>query len=773
MSKSKKPEFIKQDPSKLHRHPVLEILRILLPVLIVFIGGQIAAQYWAHAVGFKRFYTDVPWYITKHKWFGLDSGYPLFNFFLILLTIAANPFDPVVDTYVLNFMVPFGITCVTAVVTFLIIGVLMQNKNKNRHVYDTGRWGDEKDLKKFGLCMEQGVVMGEQVKADVTFEINPETNGLSLKLLKPAPLVCHAGGTNTLLIAPTRAGKGVSCINTTLVSYPTSMIVFDPKGELYNMTAGFRAKFTRVLKFSPINDITVGFNPLEEVELTKQAFADIGLILANVFEEPKGGQDGTNQFFDNAAQTLLTALIFHMLSSGKYPKEKQNMAGCLEILSEASGIKKDPVTGQDCALGDVLLNEMINSPHFDREGNESDYISQTIKDGANQILAMHEKVRSDTFSTVFTKMRLFADPYIKNCTSHSDFRIQDFYDSPEPITLYLTVPFSHIDRVAPVFKLIVNFLLRKFSAGEMLPKGIEGVEERKLKNRLLFMLDEFPVLGCLPFLSKTMGILAGYGINFFIVVQMLSQIYDLYGQHQAFLDNCDTVGIMAPGNIDDASKFSQMLGKESVVNASQSVSGSKYALDLSNVNQSVQDIQRDLMSPSEIMHMGKEYILIFKQGMAPYLAKKCVCYMDERFKHKLFYQDKKTGEALSGWLAPYTKKEIQEIVSNLPSQQKKEGKKAVWEVVRDAAKKWTDEHPELAQAFTGENGEEEVENQITETYTADDEEDERQFNLDDYLETYDPDSEKWDGPTKMTEERREPPPAVAKFTAADFNKMDG
>ena len=77
MSKSKKPEFIKSDPSKVKRNPVLEILHILIPFLIVMIGMQVAAQYWAHAVHFQRAYTDIPWYITKHTLFGLAKGYPL------------------------------------------------------------------------------------------------------------------------------------------------------------------------------------------------------------------------------------------------------------------------------------------------------------------------------------------------------------------------------------------------------------------------------------------------------------------------------------------------------------------------------------------------------------------------------------------------------------------------------------------------------------------------------------------------------------------------
>ena len=53
-----------------------------------------------------------------------------------------------------------------------------------------------------------------------------------------------------------------------------------------------------------------------------------------------------------------------------------------------------------------------------------------------------------------------------NATSSSDFKIKDFIDSKYPISLYLTVPFAHIDRISPVFKLVINFMLRKFSEGE-------------------------------------------------------------------------------------------------------------------------------------------------------------------------------------------------------------------------------------------------------------------------------------------------------------------
>jgi type IV secretion system protein VirD4 len=438
------------------------------------------------------------------------------------------------------------------------------------------------------------------------------------------------------------------------------------------------------------------------VDLTEQAFADIGLILTNMFEQPKGGeQNSTSSFFDNNAQDLLTGLIFHILSSRNYSKKQKNLNGVLSVLSQAASQETKNESGEQTGLGDELLHEMKESVHYDKYGHESDYIHKIVSNVASRILGMHFKVRSDVFSTVFSRMRLFEDPYIAYVTGESDFMLQDFYDCQEPITLYLTVPFSDIKRIAPVFRLLVSFMLNKFSRGEASYGSVS------LKNRILFLLDEFKTLGAFPFLSDTMGILAGYGITFYIVVQALNQIVDLYGQQHTFLDNCKTVMVYAPGKYEDAKTFSDMIGKESVANENLSVSGSRYSVSLNNLNASNQEVARELMNPDELMKLPPTEALIFNQGMPAYIAKKCVYYEDGRFMHNAYSRRElktyrlfgkkisattaaslektilkkfvtvSTKEIVTGYAPPKTRKELEAECAGLPSQIEKHKQESI------------------------------------------------------------------------------------------------
>jgi len=54
-----------------------------------------------------------------------------------------------------------------------------------------------------------------------------------------------------MVFAPTRSGKGVGLVIPTLLSWPGSAVIHDIKGENWNLTAGWRSRFSHCLLFNP------------------------------------------------------------------------------------------------------------------------------------------------------------------------------------------------------------------------------------------------------------------------------------------------------------------------------------------------------------------------------------------------------------------------------------------------------------------------------------------------------------------------------------------
>ena len=255
-------------------------------------------------------------------------------------------------------------------------------------------------------------------------------------------------------------------------------------------------------------------------------------------------------------------------------------------------------------------------------------IDKKVKEAAAQALNFNVKEKATVYSTINTKLRLFADPLIKNATSGNDFEIEDFIESDVPISLYLVVPYSDIERIMFIFQIMINFMMKKFS------EGTTEFGAVRLKHDVLCLFDEFPTLGYFPSIAQNMGVLRGYGVHFFIVVQALSQLVDIYGQNHPFLNHCDIQIIGAPGDIKDAEHFSRTFGNETVHQGKISRSGRLRLTQNQNINFSDNDFGRSLLDPADIMRLPDNRVIIYAKGMQPYIAKKCVYYMDKRFKER-------------------------------------------------------------------------------------------------------------------------------------------
>jgi type IV secretion system protein VirD4 len=105
-------------------------------------------------------------------------------------------------------------------------------------------WGDPKALIKAGLTGLEGVVLGR---------INPPS---ARDFLFAPKLLTSPDMRPALVTGGTRSGKGRGIVVPTLLTWNWSTIVFDPKGELWATTAGFRAQLGPTLFFNPLHPAT-------------------------------------------------------------------------------------------------------------------------------------------------------------------------------------------------------------------------------------------------------------------------------------------------------------------------------------------------------------------------------------------------------------------------------------------------------------------------------------------------------------------------------------
>ncbi len=609
-------------------------------VILLFVAGIIAAtQDFAYAMNGDQRVVNTPLF-KLGEWWIYNPVFFILSFFKYF---GYEGFQPYYWHAMSYFLIFTGIAFFVAVVWTIATAIIIKTKGTQN---GTARMATVNDLHKNGLLAPDGIMCGMTEDAFVTYS-KKKDGSLRLHQYRKGTYICHPGKQHTLVAAPPGSGKNVSIIIPTLLSYPYSVIVNDPKGENYKTTAGYRKIFSHVLKFAPCSWNTVRYNFVKAIrDGDENAYRDASLV-ANVLVTPgnsKTGTDNTSQYFNDMAQDAVTAALLHIRFSNY---TEPTLPGLLHLFSNLNV--------------EELCENMKNAKHFFEiteemyKGNpafyksrhlkvgdkiEAEDIHQKIVSGANRLLNTRAEERQTGIKTILGKLQLFDDPVIANATSASDFEIEDFITSKKPISLYLVVPSSDMKRIAPVFRLLISFMMRKFTEGET------SFGATRLKNDVNFILDEFPVLGRLDEVAQTMAVSRGYGVFFTIVCQTIRQLEDVYGANHQFFDLCPVLLTFAPGNIKDAEIFSKFIGQESIQSEQISHSGMIDITTTKNINFSDRDSGRNLLDASDIKRIPGNRGLLFSHGMQPYIFKKIVYYDDKRFKQKMDIPFPKTVKEL-------------------------------------------------------------------------------------------------------------------------------
>jgi len=392
-----------------------------------------------------------------------------------------------------------------------------------------------------------------------------------------------------MTFAPTRSGKGVGHVIPNLLTHPGSVVVNDIKGENFGVAGRQRQKFNKVYTFAPFNDNSNCYNPMDFIRTgTSDELDDARMISDMIIIE--GASD---PFWDREAKNLVTGLILYVANES--PKALRNIGEVRYLLMQS---QKD---------FQLTVKDMTRSKN-----------SFVQRAGAS-LSATEPKVLASVLSTAKAQTAVWDSPRLNAITSRSDFDPLDI--KREPSSLFLIIPPEYLDVYSTVIRLFTGIML----AAMIRAKG-------QPKDRILFLIDEFPALGYMQNIEVGIGYLAGYGVTLWMFIQDLNQLKDNYPKWGSFLSNCAVRAAFGTNDVETAKVLSDMMGTTTIQVENSGTSKEKGQLMGGNVSKNFSDTSRALMTPDEVMRMPFDTQLVFVQGCKPILAEKIFYFKDPAFK---------------------------------------------------------------------------------------------------------------------------------------------
>ena len=402
------------------------------------------------------------------------------------------------------------------------------------------------------------------------------------------------GNVNVLVVGGSGSGKSASYSIPNAFQMLGSYVFTDPKGELYDRTAGYLKQHGYEIKVLNLvkPQYSDGYNPLMHIS----SEIDVDVIANTIVKGQKSDGGGSDPFWDDSAEMLLKALIYYLMAAR--PEEEQNLASCAELVRAANS------NG-----GSNLLTELISKLPYDHPARMN-YKSIEIAP---------EKTYSSILSTLQSKLGKFDSKEIAELTSTDTIRFEDIGNKKTAV--YVISSDTHA---------AYDFLLTIFFS-QMIQQLYNFADDNggKLKVPTYFILDEFANIGKIPDFDKKISTSRSRKISFSVILQNLDQLEAIYDKsYETIIGNCDTHVFLGSNSYKTVEYFSKALGEKTIERESISVSRDKQH-HRTGTSDSDQVMARALMTPDELRRLDNDLCIIFEKGIKPVKANKFYY-----FKHK-------------------------------------------------------------------------------------------------------------------------------------------
>lgn len=411
-------------------------------------------------------------------------------------------------------------------------------------------------------------------------------------------LMRYDGPAHLLTLAPTRAGKGVGTVIPNLLTVPRSVLVIDPKGENAKIAGDARKRFGAVHILDPFGVTGLpasAYNPLGR--LSPESL-DLGEDAASLSEalvmDPPGQQSEAH--WNEEAKALLAGLI--MFAVAHEDQDRKTLATVREYLTLPPEKFR------------ALLELM----------QDSTAAGGLIARAANRFLGKSDREAASVMSSAQRHTHFLDSPRIVAATARSDFQFSALRH--DLTSIFLVLPPNRLDAYSRWLRLLVAQALQDIA------RDAEAAQagSARLKQPALFLLDEFAALGRLEAVERAMGLMAGYGLQLWPILQDMSQLKDLYGARaNTFVANAGVLQTFGVNDFETAKWLSQSMGKETIGYQTES----HRPGDIATTTQHI--AARDLMTPDEIMQIDPAVQLLRVQGKPVIIARKLRYFADREF----------------------------------------------------------------------------------------------------------------------------------------------
>jgi type IV secretion system protein VirD4 len=394
-----------------------------------------------------------------------------------------------------------------------------------------------------------------------------------------------------VLFGPNGSGKSRRILATNLLTVTDrSMIVLDPKGELANISAAYRSEFSRVVILDPFGASGLkssGFNPLASLDRNSRTFLDDAAGLAEAIVPL--ATDEKERHWSDSARALIQALIMWEVIRASSHRQVPLLENVRWTLTQAPAFEEiDGHRTQVAGLG-AVFQKIQTLDYLELESLIGRFVNTTT-----EMTSVHSVADRETHWLLSTPMQESLS------TDEIDFRSL----KEKLITVYVILPAERMQTHSAWLRLVIVTALRcLYSIGGL---------------RTLIVMDEFAQLGRLRPIEEAFGLVRGYGVQLWPVLQDLNQLKSLYERRwETFMANAGIVQTFGVNDLTTAEWVSRRAGEKTILagSYSQSKSTGQGGTGRSE-NISHQQMQRRLFMPQDLFDIPEGAGLIFPAGSA-------------------------------------------------------------------------------------------------------------------------------------------------------------